>query len=277
LPLHKPDIILLDRDEYFYVWNDAGEVHWSRIQAFAEVTSQHPFLRQTLEMVNEKSYLMFLTQDERRFMVALSFDGSGCFSVTLTDRQGQLRMALMSIFTPGRDVALLFLKVLTFLMFGSPADIGLDPSICRDPEGKITSIFVSGQEFTVLKCIYVLQALVGHGMKIWMVERDKKQYILKDSWVQVGRVESEIDFLQKLARYPQLAGHVPTLLVGEDLMISGQLDSTKHYHLHIGQLNRHRIHRCHITSPIGSPLIMFASKAELLAILIHVVESLSFL
>jgi hypothetical protein len=173
--MRKPDIILLDQDEYFHVGNDAGEVHWSRIQAFAKVTLQHPLPRQILETVNEKSYLMFLTQDKRCFMVALSFDSSGCFSVTLTDHQGQLRMALISIFTPGRDVALLFLKVLTFLMFSSPADLGLDPSICCDPEGKITLIFISEQEFTVLKHIYVLQALVGHGMKIWMVKQDKKQ------------------------------------------------------------------------------------------------------
>jgi hypothetical protein len=275
--LRKPDIVLINRAVYEEEIPNDARVHWRMIRAFAEVTSQTPFPKRILETVNEKSYILFLTQDNRHFVPALSFGGSGSFSLTITDRQGQIRLAPMALFAPGKDVALMMLKILVFLMYAPLADIGLDPSMLRDKTGKIRSILVSSQEFIVVKRIYSLQALVGRGTKIWVVQRGDKHYILKDSWVLAGRVESEIDFLNKFAKYSVLSESVPTLVQGEDLMINGELDSTERYRLHIGQINKHQVHRRHVTEPIGTPIVSFASKAEFLSVIIDAVYSMSLL
>ena len=272
--IRKPDLVLLDRDEY----EDSSftRAHWSTIRAFGEVSGQGSFPQRMFDTINEKSYLLFLTQDNRRFVPALSFDGSGNFSLTVTDRQGQVRMGVISLYASGKECALLLLRVLAVLMYGSLSDIGLDASMICDGAGHVTSIVVNNKEFTVFRRIYALQALVGRGTKVWVVIRDGQYYILKDSWVQLGRVESEVDFLQRMAKYPELAGCIPRLIEGEDLRIRGEVDSTNQYRSKVGQVNRHRIHRRHVTEPIGSPLIKFSSKAEFLSAIIHVVEGMFF-
>src|SRR6266446_8707524 len=107
-----------------------------------------------LDTVNEKSYLLFLTQDNRRFVPALKFDGSGNFAFTITDRQGQIQMGVISIFASGKACALMVLKILAALMYGSPSDVGLDPSMICDDDGTVKSIFINKKEFTVFRRIY---------------------------------------------------------------------------------------------------------------------------
>ena len=209
------------------------------IRAFAEVTSQSPLPKRLLDTVDRKSYLLFLTQDNRHFVPALTFGGDGYFSLTLTDCQGQIRMSPVTLFAPGKDVTLMVLRILAFFMYAPLTDIGLDPSMLYDKTGKIESILVSNKKFIVVKRIYSLQALIGRGTKIWVVKRGENHYILKDSWVLAGRVESEIDFLDRFAKYPGLQGSVPALIEGEDLKINGELESTEWYRLHIGQINKH--------------------------------------
>jgi hypothetical protein len=226
------------------------------------------------DTINEKSYLLFLTQDNRRFVPALKFDGSGNFAFTITDRQGQIQMGVISIFASGRSCALLVLRILTALMYGSLTDVGLDPTMICDAEGTVKSILVNDKEFTVFRRIYALQALVGRGTKVWVVTRGTNYYILKDSWVQSGRVESEIDFLRLMSHHSALVHRIPRLIEGEDLRIGNRADSTEWSRSDVGQVNRHRTHRRHVTEPIGSPLIKFSSKAEFFAAIIDIVEGM---
>jgi hypothetical protein len=275
--LRKPDLILLDRVDYANVPRNG--IHWRMIRAFAETTSQTPLPKRIPETVNQKSYLIFLSQDNRRFIPVISFSGSGGFSLTVTDRQGQIHLAPLAIFAPGKDVALVLLKIIAFLMYGTPGDIGLDPSMVCDETGAVRSILVNNQTFTVVKRIYSLQALIGRGTKIWVVNREggskEDLYILKDSWVLAGRLESEIDFLDRFAGFPQLRGSVPALIVGEDIKINGVLDSTEQIRLNIGQINKHRVHRRHVTEPIGSSIVTFKSKFDFLSVIIDTVNSMS--
>ena len=273
--LAKPDLVLLDRDEANKLEMSGERPHWQKIRSFAEVTSQSPLPKRVLDTVDRKSYLLFLMQDNRRFVAALSFGGNGYFSLTLTDRQGQIRMSPITLFAPGKDVALLTLRILAFFMYAPLAHIGFDPSMLCDNTGKIKSIFVNDIEFIVVKCIYSLQALISRGTKVWVVRQGENHYILKDSWVLAGRVESEIDFLERFAECPNLQGSVPVLIEGEDLKINGELDSTERYRLCIGQINKHRVHRRLVTEPIGTPIVSFASKAEFLSVIIDAVHSMS--
>lgn len=268
--IRKPDLVLLDREEFMK--SESSRVRWSSIRAFAEVSTEESFPRRMFTTIDEKSYLLFLTQDNRRFVPALKFDGSGNFSLTITDRQGQIRMGVISIHASGTACALMFLRILTALMYGTIADAGLDPSMKCDDEGRVKSIYINNKEFTVFRRIYALQALIGRGTKVWIVTKDNQYYILKDSWVQSGRVESEIEFLDLMASHPALQHRIPKLIEGEDLRIGNHADSTEWYRTDIGQVNRHRTHRRHVTEPIGSPLIKFASKAEFFSAIIDVVD-----
>jgi hypothetical protein len=270
--LRKPDLILIDREEYENPQYERTK--WSFIRAIGEVSSEQVFPQRMFDTLNEKSYILFVTQDNRRFVPALSFDGSGNFSLTITDRQGQIRTGVMSLLASGKEFALALMRILVCLMYGTPSDIGLDPSMICDPIGDVKSIMVNNKEFTVLRRVYALQSLIGRGTKVWIVIRDGRHYILKDSWVQSGRVESEIDFLRRMADQPELDGCVPKLIEGEDLMIDGEADSTNRYRATVGQINLHRIHRRHVTEPIGLPLIKFRSKAEFLSAIIRVIEGM---
>jgi hypothetical protein len=273
--IRKPDLILLDRDDYSRSCDE--KVHWSSIRAFGEVTAQESFPPRMTDTVNDKSFVLFLTQDNRRFVPALKFDGSGNFSLTITDRQGQIRMPALSLFMSGKDCALLLLRILAALMYGSLFDVGVDPSMVCDKEGNVTTIFVNEKEFKVYRRIYALQALVGRGTKVWIVTRGEQFYILKDSWVQSGRLESEIDFLKLMVLDPILTGRVPKLIEGEDLQFGNYADSTEWYRTNIGQVDRHRVHRRHVTEPIGSPLIKFKSRVEFLSAIVDVVKGMFFL
>jgi Fungal protein kinase len=268
--IRKPDIILLDRD----VFSKPSRIHWSSIRAFGEVTAQESFPTRMTDTVNEKSYLLFLTQDNRRFVPALKFDGNNNFSLTVTDRQGQIRMPAMSLSVSGKDCALILLRILAALMYGSLLDVGIDPSMECDEKGNVMTIFVNKKEFTVFRRIYALQALVGRGTKVWIVTREDRYYILKDSWVQSGRVESEINFLKLMAQHPALTGRIPKLIEGEDLQIGRYADSTEWYRIDIGQIDQHRIHRRHVTEPIGSPLIKFKSRVECLSAIVDVLQGM---
>ena len=113
------------------------------IRSFAEVTSQSQIPKRLLETVDRKTYLMFLTQDNRRFVPALTIGGEGYFSLILTDRQGQIRMSPVTLFGPGKDVALMVLRILAFLMYAPPSDISLNPTVNGEPntpEGSLLNI-----------------------------------------------------------------------------------------------------------------------------------------
>ena len=81
-------------------------------------------------------------------------------------------------------------------------------------------------------------------------------------------------FLQLMALHPELAHRIPWLIEGEDIQVGNCADSTEWYHVDIGQINQHRIHRRHVTEPIGSPLIKFSSKAGFFSAMIDVVEGM---
>jgi hypothetical protein len=59
--VQKLDLVLLDREEYIRS-KSSREVRSSFIRAFAEVSTQESFPQRMLDTINEKSYLLFLTQ-----------------------------------------------------------------------------------------------------------------------------------------------------------------------------------------------------------------------
>jgi hypothetical protein len=182
--LQKPDLILIDHEEYENPQYERTK--WPFIHAIREVSSKQVFPQWMFDTLNEKSYILFVTQDNHRFVPALSFDSSRNFSLTTTDRQGQIHMGVMSLLASGKEFVLVLMRILVCLIYGTPSNIGLDPSMICDPIGDVKSIMVDNKEFTVLCRVYALQSLIGRGTKVWIVIWNGQHYILKDSWVQSG-------------------------------------------------------------------------------------------
>ena len=166
---------------------------------------------------------------------------------------------------------LLLLSTLAFLMFGSSADIGLDPHFEIDPlNGKVTAIQCESRRFEVVDRIHTSPSLFGRGSQVWIVVHQGIKYVLKDSWVREDCVHNEVVHLCKMMPFlKDLEDHVPTLLCGGEVIINGREDSTRHYR---SACSSHRIDRCTVTSPVGESIISFKSKKEFIRVLISVIE-----
>jgi hypothetical protein len=87
----KPDIILIDR-AYHLILNSApgAALDWNFIHAFCEVTTQEKTSTWITDTINAKSYILFTTQHNCRFILVLSFTGRKTFRLTVTDHEGQI-------------------------------------------------------------------------------------------------------------------------------------------------------------------------------------------
>ena len=267
----KPDLVLIDRSFVEKPLGARPHVSWTHIHAFAEVTKSFPFPKRISSTINDKSYLLFISQHDRRFVPALSFNGQGSFALTLTDRQGQISMPPIP-FLHGRANAFIFMKILTFLMYGPIHNTGRDSTMELHPNGQVKAISVNNHWYTVVYLIYSLQSMIGRGTTVWLVTRNGEHYILKDSWIQDSRVESEITFLKRLKNDPKLKNHVPDFIEGEDVCVGGVVDSTGRYREHIGGTHDSRGHRRLVTTPIGKQITTFQSKYEFICAIIDIVE-----
>ena len=118
----KPDLVLLDCNYYDKLsQQDVADTGWAFVKAVAEVHQP-----QSIETTT-RSYLTFLCQPHRCFIISLSFSNTrkSQFSVTVTDRVGQIRVSNMDLMESTEN-GLLLLSILAFLMFGSPEGIRLN-------------------------------------------------------------------------------------------------------------------------------------------------------
>ena len=271
----KPDIVLISHDYYESLLNSPRRVNWLHIRSFAEVTTEARSPSRMVHTINAKSYLLFVVQFDRRFVPALSFNRSGEYTLTLTDREGQIRYHGVPLSTNGLESARLFLTMLAFFMFGDDTDIGLDPHFIRDPETEVLiAVNVDGRRYEIKDHIYTLESFLGRGTRVWIVARGGKQFVLKDSWVQADRVESEVAHLKSMSGHDEIETLVPTFIGGGDVIINGVRDSTANYRGFglVGRLNNQRVHCRILTGTIGVPLTSFRSKKEFINGLLTVVS-----
>jgi hypothetical protein len=265
----KLDVILLDRSYHDRVSQKVlSGPKWSFVKALAMV-HQWP---NTKLADSIKSYLTFLHQPHRRFTIALSFidTGTGQFSITVTDRVGRVHINPIDLMEPSIDHGLFLLRILAFLMFGRPEDIGLDPHFEIDMNGQVVAIECENRRFEVLERIHALPFQFGRGTQVWIVAHDGIKYIMKDSWVREDGLHNEVAHLRRMACHEELKGRVPTLICGGDVVINGVNDSTGRYRS--GRCF-HRVHRRIVTSPIGESITSFKSKREFIRVMISIIES----
>jgi hypothetical protein len=276
----KPDLVLLDEKHYGGLNGNFKQIDWAFIRAFAEVTSQSSISQRMIDSINSKSYLMFLCQYDRRFVVAISFTSSvdESFRLTVTDREGQIRWTV-DLNSRSEERAKLFFRILVMLMFGRPLDIGLDPNIEIDDNGKCAAITFEEKRFEVEALIYSLDSIVGRGTRVWKVKNGGARYTLKDCWIQSERVGSEILMLKKIGKDKEIAtsGCVPSLYCGGEVQIEDITDTTGKYRTGMPKWSKsgQRVHRRLVCSPIGGELTGYRSKQEFIKAISTIICSTS--
>lgn len=276
----KPDLVLLDKEYYDTLsqLEDKGtRVNWLLVRSFAEVTAEKTEPQRMPATVDAKSYILLTYQFNRRFSVALSITGSAKYTLTLSDREGQIRFQGTPLTEDNKYNAKHFLTILSFLMFGSIADLGLDPSFIADPEdGRLIAVMVDNCRFDLKDRIYTLGNMVGRGTKVWIVSSNNELYVLKDSWIQSSRCTSEVSHLRAMMGHNQIKGFVPTIVCGGDVQINGAADTTASYRSNsIGRINRRRTHRRIVTSPVGDAITNFRSKKEFISVMMDIIQGMS--
>jgi Fungal protein kinase len=271
--IRKPDLVLLNEEYYEAIKKNPQRIDWCRIRSFAEVTQEMKRPSRMEDTINAKSYLLFILQFDRRFATALSFCRSGEYWFTLTDREGQIHYK-SSLNNSGLETANVFLRILSFLMFGDETDIGLDSHFIHNDTDRLIAINVDDKRYELGDRIYAVESLLGRGTNVWIVTRDDKQFILKDSWVLVDLVESETAHLQAMSKHSEIQSRVPIFEAGGDVEINGITDSTRNYRGQglLGYRHNQRVHRRIVTGPVGIPLTRFRSKKEFVNVLIDVVS-----
>jgi hypothetical protein len=270
----KPDLVLLDRSYYNKLSHENFvDTGWTSVKAVAEVHQPNAQSTDT----TTRSFLTFLCQPHCCFTISLSFFNVNLkqtqFSVTVVDRVGQICVAKMDLMESSVENGLLLLSILSFLMFGSPEDVGLDPHFEINPlNGRIVALECGNRRFKVLKRIHALPTLFGRGTQVWIVAQNGIRYIMKDFWDREDRINNEVRHLCRMITHTGLQGRAPTLVCGGDVFINGFKDSTQRYRSTVTG-STHRIHRRIVTSPIGESITSFKTKKEFIRVLMSIIES----
>jgi hypothetical protein len=154
------------------------------------------------------------------------------------------------------------------LTFGTREVIGYDTTILQKKNKKdIFSFAIGKNEYMVLDTIFLSETMRGHATQCFLVWRDMKEYVLKDSWCLCTQ-KPEPDILQKLEG---MEG-VPHLINSEDIKVNGQVDSTATCHVGI-HYKEERVHRHLVIGPVAKPLHTFETK-KLIQAFIDIVKSM---
>jgi hypothetical protein len=223
-------------------WNP----EWKDIRTICEVTCQPTFHLKLQNQILNKAYVAMNQQDDRRFIVFLSFFSLTSFCITLCDRAGVIRSPTYNIY---RD-ALYLLRILTGLMFSEEHVLGHDPTIRRGPDDTIVAILIAGVEYQVVKKLFSSSSLRGRATRCWHVKKDEEEYVIKDSWIHEGRKSNEADILRQIS---DVACVPTTLIAAEDLKHPGDPNVTGSTCLYRVGLNydEARLHRRILMQPVG--------------------------
>ena len=259
----KPDMILIDvPNSRRLVRSPPG---WLQVRAICEITSQHRLPSRLPYTLVNKAFLIFTTQHDRRFIPLLSFHQNR-FQFSLCDRAGIIHSPHYAI----DNHALILLRILSAFMFGNELDIGYDPTMYRGTDDNIETIRVSGEVYTVVRKIFSAPTLRGRATQCWHVQKDGKDYAIKDGWISSGRTHSEVDILRQILGVEG----VPALIAGEDVQLpNGSTDSTTPFRAGTSY-HEERVHRRLVMQPVGQPLYTFVSKKELVGAIIDIVKGM---
>jgi hypothetical protein len=272
----KPDMILVD--EHFATSNTPT---WHKVHALCEITRSERAKSKTIkDTITQKSYLMFISQDNRCFAPSLDIC-DGYFTFTVIDRSGMV----VDVTSKITDDPLTLLRIIVGLMFGRPSVIGYDETIECDDEGRAINVMVDGKKYDVEEELFRSESFMGRATRCWRVSITEdditKEFVVKDSWVDTRRTQNEIDILKYIESNGVREG-VPKLVCGEDVLVCDGWDDT-HTELHyiidctarrrVGSGEK-RIHRRLLMGPVGTRITNFRTLKELVGSFIDVIKGI---
>ena len=165
----------------------------------------------------------------------------------------------------------MLLHMLSFLAFSQLDQIGYDttfiPQQLSSPHP--CAIYVESTAYNVINQIFYNFVIHGRGTACWHVCRDKKNYVIKDSWTHVSCLSREADILSKIW---ELKG-VPQLIVAWTVQIGGSDVWTDVRRWSLSSSSDIRVHCQLLMQPVGLPLSDFKSIHKLLSVLIDILDS----
>jgi hypothetical protein len=274
----KPDVILVDEGDKSRAIGEGAT--WQKVHAFSEVTITERKNSKTLkDTIRQKSYLMLTSRADRCFTVCLDF-AHDSFTLTAIDRASLVYSETLKVV----ENPCILLQIIVGLMFGRPSDIGYDETIECGEDGKAISIMVGGKKYKVEEELFRSEALRGRATRCWRVSRSEggilEEFVVKDSWVDTRRTQSEIVTLQRIHMEGICDGKgIPRLIHGEDVHVpTGAfnfiVDSTARRRVaQTDEQVEERVHRRLLMGPVGIRITNFRSRKELIRAFIDVVES----
>ena len=156
--------------------------------------------------ITSKAYTVFVAQPGRRFIIAMSV-ANRLFRIHLFDRSGVVHSHGYNIhFHPQ-----LFISILAFLTLGRPEHLSYDPTLCystiisrMDAKHLRTrpTIRVSDRTFTIIYLLFYSKMIRGRATLCFVMEdNQKRRYVVKDSWIHMGRVTTEEQVLKRIKEW----------------------------------------------------------------------------
>ena len=274
LMLWKPDVILRDSLPPG-VFGPQHDFSWKDVISFVELSStsysKSTDLKTVRNNVMRKAYAVFASQPGRRFLFALSIANKELHA-HMFDRSGVVHSRPYNIHHFPRPL----LCMLALLGFGNPEHVGYDPTFIyfSPSSSELTptgSIQVRLLVFKIINRIFFNFLICGRGTSCWHVCLDDQDYVIKDSWTHVSRMNREQDILNKIHGVKG----VPQLITAWIVEIAGSDDRTDAHRSSFPSLSGIHIHQQLVIQPVGRPLSDFKSIRELLSVLIDILDSTS--
>lgn len=292
----KPDVALvsiINRESMSLTGSDA----WSKVDALCETSVTNLSGNMTIEdTLQQKSYIMFMEQDDRLFNPTLFFSGNS-FGFHVFDRTG-LRCFVAPCGANSSPKHIL--RILGCLFFGRPATVGYDETI-RTEGGRAKEIYHDKQWWTVDRELHKSESFVGRSTKCWIVSREeedggRKTLVLKDTWASTSNAETEPNILRRIRDENINQGRnlprfhswsrvdVPITNnkvddVGRPLMVT---DSTSRRNPRdaslLGQADPNQFPRDHcrlLFGPVAYPLSCFINLKDLVGIFYDIMQGMS--
>ena len=201
----KPNIILTND----YMPHSQTAWGWGDVHTFIKVTSLSDNLtagmKSTLYL---KAFMIFQAQQNHRFVLALAICQTQLY-LNVFDCAGSVHSSPIDISQQPAVV----LRLLTGLVYASPSRIGYDPSITSGSKANV--VYCNGHEYSVIDTLFANNMIQGRATICWHAKRGKDDYVIKDSWPNTQRTQSEYQFLEKVAELGIMG--VPVLVEHEDL------------------------------------------------------------
>ncbi len=170
-------------------------VTWADILLALEIKSSKDKKKEAGIQSARYAHCIFTAQPGRRFVPAVTIAGH-MVTLWIFDRSGSIASEAFNIHDDPRK----FLRIILGILFVDSAHLGYDPSIYHKGSNSVEKyIKVNHVEYKV-DCIYIEPGIKVRGTVCYhgVDQRDNSEVVIKDSWVDVARQETEVEILNHL-------------------------------------------------------------------------------